>query len=329
MSKLSVSRYPVMPLRDIVIFPGMVAPLVVGRKKSIHALEHAMEERSLIFLVTQKDAGVDEPKTKHLYRWGTLAAVMQLLRLPDGTIKALVADIVPAVKPQVAHFERYGGAGMSAYHQVIRTARQAGLIVIADVKRGDIGSTAEQYAAAYLNRMDGPDALTVNGYFGADGLRPFVEAARAGGNGLFVLVRTSNPSARDVQDFTDAEGKTLFQHTAQCVASLGEAGELIGARGYSLVGAVVAATYPQEARLLREIMPQQLFLVPGYGAQGAGAEDCAAAFKPDGTGAIVNASRSVIYAFRRPGQVEADWKAAVREAARAFAGDIARALGGT
>jgi len=240
-----------------------------------------------------------------------------------------VADIVPAVKPQVAHFERYGGAGMSAYHQVMRTAKQAGLLVIADVKRGDIGSTAAQYAAAYLKGPDGPDAITVSGYFGADGLSPFVEAARDGGNGLFVLVRTSNPSARDVQDFTDAEGKTLFQHTAQCVASLGEAGELIGARGYSLVGAVVAATYPQEARLLREIMSQQLFLVPGYGAQGAGAEDCAAAFKPDGTGAIVNASRSVIYAFRRPGQVEADWKAAVREAARAFAGDIARALGGT
>jgi len=256
------------------------------------------------------------------------AAAALLERFCREVIDA-VADIVPAVKPQVAHFERYGGAGMSAYHQVIRTARQAGLIVIADVKRGDIGSTAEQYAAAYLNRPDGPDALTVNGYFGADGLRPFVEAARAGGNGLFVLVRTSNPSAGDVQDFTDPAGKTLFQHAAECVARLGEAGELIGARGYSLVGAVVAATYPQEARLLREIMPQQLFLVPGYGAQGAGAEDCAAAFKPDGTGAIVNASRSVIYAFRRPGQVEADWKAAVREAARAFAGDIARALGGT
>jgi len=255
------------------------------------------------------------------------AAAALLERFCREVIDA-VADIVPAVKPQVAHFERYGGAGMSAYHQVIRTARQAGLIVIADVKRGDIGSTAEQYAAAYLNRPDGPDALTVNGYFGADGVRPFVEAARAGGNGLFVLVRTSNPSARDVQDFADPTGKTLFQHAAECVARLGAGDELIGTSGYSLLGAVVAATYPQEARVLREIMPQQLFLVPGYGAQGAGAEDCAAAFKPDGSGAIVNASRSVIYAFQRPGQAQADWKTAIREAARAFANDIARAVGG-
>lgn len=237
-----------------------------------------------------------------------------------------VAGVVPAVKPQIAYFERYGAAGVAMYEAVVSAAREEGLLVIADVKRGDIGSTAAQYAAGHLARDDGPDAITVNGYFGADGLAPFVETARDTGKGLFVLVRTSNPSARQIQDFTDADGKTVFQHAAECVAEVGSADDLIGKSGYSCVGAVVGATYPDEARLLRKAMPQQLFLVPGYGAQGATAADCAASFDAKGKGAIVNASRSVIYAYQRDEYKNMEWTEAIHAAAKAFAADMAAAV---
>ena len=237
-----------------------------------------------------------------------------------------VAPIVPAVKPQSAYFEAYGAPGVETYCQVVRWAHELGLLVIGDVKRNDIGSTAEAYAAAHLAGSDRPDALTVNAYLGSDGLDPFLEVCAAEGKGVFVLVRTSNPSAGQVQDFADAEGKKLYQHMADLVASLGAREDLVGRRGYSAAGAVVGATYPDEARELRERMPQQLFLVPGYGAQGATAGDCAASFKPDGTGAIVNASRSVIYAFSRQEYAGVDWQQAVAAAARDFAEDIRNAL---
>ena len=246
----------------------------------------------------------------------------------------IVAPIVPAVKIQSACFERYGSVGVDLYETLVGSARGAGLVVIGDVKRNDIGSTARAYAAGHMKGRFSPsgtldrcpDAITVNGYFGADGLSPFVAAAVAGGKGVFVLVRTSNPSAAAIQDFADATGKKFYEHLAEQVAALGAAEELIGQRGYSCVGAVVAATYPDEARRLRELMPRQLFLVPGYGAQGATAEDCAAAFKADGTGAIVNASRSVLYAFRDAKYAGGDWRRAVADAARTFAEDIRRAV---
>jgi orotidine-5'-phosphate decarboxylase len=240
----------------------------------------------------------------------------------------IVAPVVPAVKPQIAHFERHRHAGVKLYFDLVKRARRLGLIVIGDVKRCDIGSTAECYAAGQLAGSDAPDAVTVNGYLGADGLAPFVDVCRREGKGIFVLVRTSNPSAAAIQDFADASGKKFYEHMGQQVAAIGSSGGLIGAGGYSCVGAVVGATYPQEARRLREIMPQQIFLVPGYGAQGATAADCAAAFKPDGTGAIVNASRSVIYAFRDKKYAGVDWKEAVESAAKAFAEDIRNAVAG-
>jgi orotidine-5'-phosphate decarboxylase len=236
-----------------------------------------------------------------------------------------VAGRVPAVKPQIAYFERYGPAGVAAYQRVVAAGKAAGLIVIGDVKRGDIGSTAAEYAAWHLGD-DGPDAVTVNGYFGADGLAPFLQAARRAGKGVFVLVRTSNPSAGTIQDFADASGKRFYEHIAEQVAAIGAGEGLVGERGYSCLGAVVGATYPAEARRLREIMPRQVFLVPGYGAQGASAEDCAAAFTPDGTGAIVSASRSVLYAHQRPEYSGMGWREAVTAAAGAFAEDIRRAL---
>ena len=250
-----------------------------------------------------------------------LAAIGTFCR---GVVEA-VAGIVPAVKPQSAYFELYREGGVKLYFELVQLARQAGLIVIGDVKRGDIGSTASAYAAGHLGHAAAPDAVTVNGYFGADGLEPFVQAARQAGAGVFVLVRTSNPSAAAVQDFADSSGRRFYEHMAAQVAALGAADGLTGARGYSCVGAVVGATYPAEARRLREIMPAQVFLVPGYGAQGATAADCAAAFKPDGTGAIVNAGRSVIYAHSAPGAAK-DWKRAVADAAKAFAKDIASAV---
>ena len=239
----------------------------------------------------------------------------------------IVAPIVPAVKIQSAYFEAYGWVGVDLYFKVVEFAHKLGLMVIGDVKRGDIGSTAQAYAQGHLANFYAPDAITVNGYFGADGLKPFLDIASANEQGIFVLVRTSNPSSGPIQDFTDAEGKKFYEHLAHQVAQLGESKELIGQSGYSCLGAVVAATYPDQARKLREIMPQQFFLVPGYGAQGASAEDCAASFKDDGTGAIVNASRSVIFAHRNERYAGTDWKQAIATAAENFANDIRKAVG--
>jgi orotidine-5'-phosphate decarboxylase len=236
----------------------------------------------------------------------------------------VVAPIVPAVKPQSAYFEIYRAKGVEAYFDVVRRARELGLIVIGDVKRNDIGSTAEAYARGHLSGSASPDAITVNGYLGADGIHPFVEVARDEGKGVFVLVRTSNPSGAVIQDFADAAGRKLYEHIAEQVAAIGSAEGLVGERGFSCVGAVVGATYPDEARRLRRIMPQQVFLVPGYGAQGATAGDCAAAFTPDGTGAIVNASRSVIFAYNDRKYAGMDWRKAVETAAKAFAQDMKR-----
>ncbi len=234
----------------------------------------------------------------------------------------VVEPIIPVVKPQMAYFEAFGPAGVKLYFDLVAHARQLGLIVIGDAKRGDIGSTAAAYAEAHLTKPDSVDSLTVNGYFGADGLAPFVDAGHENGRGIFVLVRTSNPSGETIQNFTNADGMEFYKHIAAQVAEIGSADGLVGGSGYSCVGAVVGATCPEEARQLREIMPQQIFLVPGYGAQGATAQDCAASFKADGTGAIVNASRSVLY----PSAGGGDWKQAVRQAATAFAADIRDAV---
>jgi orotidine-5'-phosphate decarboxylase len=240
----------------------------------------------------------------------------------------IVAPIVPAVKPQSAYFEAYGSAGVRTYFKVVREARRLGLMVIGDVKRNDIGSTAEAYAAGHLAETDSADAVTINGYLGSDGIDPFVKTAAPTGKGVFVLVRTSNPSGAQVQDFAGADGKKLYEHVAERVAEMGAKAGLVGRCGMSCVGAVVGATWPAEAKRLREIMPQQIFLVPGYGAQGATAADCKASFRKDGTGAIVNASRSVIFAYTQKEYTGMDWKHAVETAAKAFAKDIADAVKG-
>jgi orotidine-5'-phosphate decarboxylase len=245
----------------------------------------------------------------------------------------IVAPFVPAVKLQSACFERYGPEGVDLFRQIVSAAQERDLVVIGDVKRSDIASTAQAYAEGHLRGLalrsgatpGVPDAITVSPYFGTDGLQPFVDLAAEEDRGVFILVRTSNPSAKEVQDIADASGKKVYEHVAAMVARLGDGEDLVGDRGYSCVGAVVGATYPDEARRLRELMPRQIFLVPGYGAQGASAADCAASFK-NGEGAIVNASRSVIYAYQDKASAGMDWKKVVEAAARSFAEEIRKAV---
>jgi orotidine-5'-phosphate decarboxylase len=209
-------------------------------------------------------------------------------------VEACAASII-AVKPQLAFFEARGIEGMRAFVAVIKLARKLGLLTIADAKRGDIGPTSAAYAAAFLGEGDfGCDAVTVNPYLGSDAIMPFLRAIQQG-RGLFALVKTSNPSAAEFQDLATSDGSVW-----ECVARRiqGISSDFIGKSGLSAVGAVVGATYPEHARRARELMPDALILVPGYGAQGASAADAVAAARPDGNGIIVNASRSVMYAYR-------------------------------
>ncbi|MEM9414529.1 MAG: orotidine-5'-phosphate decarboxylase [Planctomycetota bacterium] len=241
-----------------------------------------------------------------------------------GVIEA-VAPFVPAVKPQSACFERYGSAGVAVYHRVVRHAKDAGLLVVGDAKRGDIGTSSAHYAAGLLAGEGGCDALTVNGYLGGDGIEPFFEVAKRDGHGLFVLVRTSNPGGDAIQTLKLEDGRTIAMAVGDVVANLGAG--CVGDSGYSNVGMVVGATKPADAAELRERYPQQLFLVPGYGAQGGGADGVRACFKPDGTGALITASRSVIYAFADSGGAGSDWAATVADAARAMRDEVAAILG--
>lgn len=241
-----------------------------------------------------------------------------------------LADLVPACKPQVAFYEEYGAEGMRAFEETVRHARDKGLLVISDAKRGDIGPTAEGYARAHLSHEeDGfagrgfdADAVTVNPYLGADSLEPFLELGRRHGKGAFVLVRTSNPGARDLQDL-DVDGRPLYERVAEMVGRLGGPPS---ASGFTDVGAVVGATYPDEARSLRALLPEAIFLVPGYGAQGAAAADAAAAFRDDGLGALVNSARGIVFAFREPSYARRFEEKDFAKAARAAAEDMATAL---
>lgn len=227
-----------------------------------------------------------------------------------GVIES-AAEHVPCIKPQLACFERYGAAGLAAYERVVRDAKGASLLVIADAKRGDIGASSAHYAAGLLDGPHAADALTVNAYLGADGLQPFIDTAAANGRGLFALVRTSNPGGDALQRLPLQDGRTVADAVADLVVDAGESH--LGDRGYSLLGAVVGATKPEDARRLRDRMPGQIFLVPGFGAQGGTADDVRACFKPDGTGALITASRSVIYAD--DGQNGSDWQAPIAAAA--------------
>ncbi len=246
---------------------------------------------------------------------GRAAAAGAVERFCKGIVDA-VAPYVAAVKPQVAFFEALGSDGWQALEAVARYASGAGLLVIADGKRGDIGSTARAYAAAFLEpRGTEPplaDALTVNPYLGSDAMDPFLSACRNHGAGLFCLVRTSNAGGRDLQDAILSDGTPVWRHVAGLVNEWGA--DFVGERGMSSVGAVVGATVPRLMGDARRAMPQSIILLPGVGAQGATPADVARAFTSGPASALVSASRSVIYAYR---DTDADWRdAAGSEAAR-------------
>ncbi len=233
---------------------------------------------------------------------------------------AAVAPFAVAIKPQIAFYETFGAAGWTAYEETIALAQSHGLLVIGDIKRGDIGSTAAAYAEAHLQRRtDHPtaDAVTVNPYLGSDGVRPFVDAARANDAGLFVLVRTSNPSAGEIQALELRDGGTVDERVA---ALVNEWGSDDGSTPYTDVGAVVGATTSTALARLRGAMPRAWFLVPGVGAQGGTAADIVAAFGADGRGVLVNASRSILYAHEaRP---DVPWRKAIADAAQTLRDEL-------
>ena len=252
-------------------------------------------DTSFDYLPDEMRAGVSDAK-------GAAAAVFAFnKKLVDA-----VADVVPAVKVQIAYYEMYGVDGMRAFADTLSYAKEKGLAVITDAKRNDIGATAECYAKAYLGetqtgsgalRAFDSDFLTVNGYLGSDGIKPFLGKAPNGEKGIFVLVKTSNKSSGELQDLKLENGKTVYEYMGALVEEWGR--ELVGESGYSCVGAVVGATHPAQAEILRREMPHTFFLIPGYGAQGGTAQDLKVCFKADGTGGIVNSSRGILCAYRQ------------------------------
>jgi orotidine-5'-phosphate decarboxylase len=236
-------------------------------------------------------------------------------RFCRGIIDAVAPHAV-AVKPQLAFFEALGVEGIAALEELCGYARAAGLLVILDGKRGDIGSTARAYSAAYLEpRENGGvalgDALTVNPYLGPDSVEPYLAACRRHGAGVFCVVKTSNPGSADVQDLALSDGRPVWQHVARLVGEWGA--DLVGERGLSSVGAVIGATHPRAVGEARRLLPQSLLLLPGVGAQGATPGDVARAFTSGPASALVNVSRSVMYAYRQGDQ--ADWRGAAGAAA--------------
>jgi orotidine-5'-phosphate decarboxylase len=254
-----------------------------------------------------------------------------LEKFPEGVTKDLagmeifcngitdaVKNTAACVKVNLAFFERHGWQGMKAFFSVCAHAKAQGLIVIADGKRNDIGSTCEAYADAYLSKDSPIDALTVTPYLGSDSIKPFLKRCSENGKGIYVLVKTSNESSGELQDLPVGD-ESLHEHVAQLVESW--ATEVLGASNLSSLGAVVGATYPEEMKYLRTLMPHVPFLIPGYGAQGGTAEDVARGFLKDGTGAVVNSSRSILYASSGK-----DWAVAAANATKTMSAELAKAL---
>ena len=278
-------------------------------------------------------AGLD-PKLEYVPRFLKDAFFVKdghTLKAAAGAIlafnKALIdelCDIVPAIKPQAAYYEMYGWEGVRTLAETIRYAQQKGMYVMTDGKRNDIGATMTAYATVHLGKVMvdgvelepfGADALTVNGYLGTDGIQPLLDVCQKYDKGIFVLAKTSNPSSGELQD-RKIDGKSVYEIMGEMCEKWGE--QQIGKYGYSAVGAVVGATYPEQLAELRAKLPHTMFLVPGYGAQGGGAKGVAGAFDANGRGAIVNSSRAIMCAYQKEENCpEEDFaKAARREAIR-------------
>ena len=288
-------------------------------------------------------AGLD-PKLDYVPASVKDACFAQYGKTLEGAAAALLAfnkaiidqifDIVPAVKPQAAYYEMYGWQGVKALAETIAYAREKGMFVITDGKRNDIGTTMEAYATAHLGTTDvageavdafGADALTVNGYLGTDGIKPLVNICKEKDKGIFVLVKTSNPSSGELQDLQLVNGASVYEQMGKMCERWGE--ELPGKYGYSGVGAVVGATYPEQLAEMREKAPHTFFLVPGYGAQGGGANDAKNAFDTNGRGAIINSSRGIMCAWKKQGLTEDDFAAAARQEALRMKDDILSVIG--
>ncbi len=235
----------------------------------------------------------------------TIEGVGQAIIEYNKTIIDAIYDIIPAIKPQIAFYEMYGISGMQAFKETCEYAKQKGMFVIADIKRGDIGSTAQGYSNAYIGKtkieeneqsLYDIDFVTVNPYMGTDCVKPFIDDCKKYNKGLFILVKTSNPSSGELQDEKLENGEEVYTRVAKYVEKWGE--ELRGEYKYSSISAVVGATYPEQLKQLRQIAPHTYFLIPGYGAQGGKAEDIALGFDENGLGGIVNASRSLMCAYK-------------------------------
>ena len=260
-----------------------------------------------------------------------LAAALAVYEFNTRLIDAL-CDIVPAVKPQIAMYERFGVDGLRAYIDTAAYARRKGLLVIGDIKRGDIAGTAAAYAAHIGGTQAGgqtrypwpEDAVTLNPYLGSDSVTPFLDVCAAQEKGIFLLVKTSNPGSGDLQDLPLVSGKLVYEQVADLVSQWGEG--FVGKRGYSKVGAVVGATFPEQGRALRARMPHTFFLVPGYGAQGGAGKDLRGFFDAQGLGCIVNSSRGIIAAWQKDGRFgENNVGDAAREAVIAMKNDLREA----
>ena len=235
----------------------------------------------------------------------TLAGAAEAIWQFNKAIVDATYDLIPAVKPQIAMYEQFGVEGVIAFKKTVDYCKEKGLVVIGDVKRGDIGSTSEAYAVGHLGKVQvgsqtyagfDEDFATVNPYLGSDGVKPFVKVCKENNRGIFVLVKTSNPSSGELQDKL-VDGKPLYELVGKMVDEWGS--DCIGESGYSEVGAVVGATYPEQGKILRAIMPRTYILVPGYGAQGGKGKDLVHFFNEDGLGAIVNSSRGIIAAYKQ------------------------------
>ncbi|MCI0500050.1 MAG: orotidine-5'-phosphate decarboxylase [Planctomycetales bacterium] len=265
------------------------------------------------------------------------ASVDAIFTFCARTLK-IVAPLVPAVKINIGYFERYFWEGLETYYALVSEAEALGLEVIGDVKRGDIGHTAAAYAEAHLQNPEFsdmedilvPDAITINGFAGAEGILPFADMADEQGKGVFVWVRASNRTAASIQDFADAAGVKMYEKLAQIVGEIAVQSKRIGSSGYSNIGMVIGGTSPEETTVLRQRYPQCWFLVPGFGSQGATAADCVRFCNRDGLGALINASRSILYAFsdaKYKDQFGDNWEKCIEQATIDAKIELAKAKG--